>query len=225
MSFSAYLREKADPIFEAIIQHPFVRGIAKGELKRAQLIHYVKQDFEYLNVFMRIYGLAISRCTRREDMAMFNQQISFILNSEIHPHNNFCRVAGVTYEELQYERLAPTAHHYTRHMLQVAQTGTLAEILAVLLPCPWTYKEIGHRLKDEVKPTEEHPFYEWIKFYSREHDETVTDKFCRRLDQLAETASEEEKERMLEYFILSCQLEYAFWDMAYNLEEWPVALD
>jgi thiaminase (transcriptional activator TenA) len=30
---------------------------------------------------------------------------------------------------------------------------------------------------------------------------------------------------MRQHFLLSCQLEYMFWDMAYNLEEWPVKLE
>lgn len=155
-------------------------------------------------------------------MAMFNEQISFILNSEIHPHNNFCDVAGVQYEDLQYEPLAPTAHHYTRHMLDVAQRGSLGEILAVLLPCPWTYNEIGDYLKSEKQPSNSHPFYEWINFYSREGDLSVTEDFRARLDAYVKTASAHEKEQMKHHFIKSCQLEYSFWEMSYKQEKWPV---
>ena len=61
MSFSKQLRQEADSIFEAIFAHPFVRGIASGDLQAEQLIHYVKQDFEYLNSFMQMYGTAISK--------------------------------------------------------------------------------------------------------------------------------------------------------------------
>ncbi len=41
MSFSAELRKEANPIFNAIFEHPFVQGIANGELRNEQLIHYV----------------------------------------------------------------------------------------------------------------------------------------------------------------------------------------
>lgn len=221
MSFSQELRQEADHIFEAIFQHPFIRGIADGNLEKEQLIHYVKQDFEYLNVFMRIYGIAVSKSENREDIEMFGDQIQFILKSEIHPHHNFCENAGVTYKELQGYSLAPTAHHYTRHMLTAAHEGTLGEIIAALLPCPWTYLEIGRRLVKEVQPDESHPFYDWIMFYGNRAD-TATNHFCERLDLWAQTASEAEKARMKEHFLLSCQLEYSFWEMAYTREEWPV---
>ncbi|MGP7816934.1 thiaminase II [Niallia sp. 01092] len=225
MKFSQQLRKEADSIFHAIFEHPFVQGIAKGDLKAEQLIHYVKQDFEYLNSFIQIYGTAISKCDNREDMEMFNEQISFILKSEIHPHNNFCQVAGVSYEDLQGFPLSPSSHHYIRHMLTVAQHGSIADIIAVLLPCPWTYLEIGKKLLKEVNPEPSHPFYDWIHFYGgRDSMDTLTDKFCARLDELVEHASEEEKEKMKEYYLLSCQLEYKFWDMAYTLEDWPVKM-
>jgi thiaminase (transcriptional activator TenA) len=223
MTFSAELRKAADPIFQAIFEHPFVQGIANGDLKKEQLIHYVKQDFEYLNSFIRIYGIAISKCENREEMEMFNKQISFILNSEIHPHNNFCQAAGVKYEELQGFPLSPSAQHYIRHMLTVAYEGTLGEILAVLLPCPWTYWEIGRKLLLEVQPNPSHPFYEWICFYG-ERTDSITTKFCDRLDEWAKEANDKEKEKMKDHFLKSCQLEYMFWDMAYKLEEWPVKI-
>lgn len=221
MSFSQELRKEAEPIFQAIMEHPFVQGIAKGDLQKEQLIHYVKQDFEYLNAFMKVYGLAIAKCDTREDMAIFNEQISFVLHSEVHPHNNFCEVAGVSYEELQGYPLAPSAHHYIRHMLTVAYQGDLADILAVLLPCPWTYIEIGKKLIEEVQPERTHPFYDWIHFYG-DGPMTVTATLCERLDELALSLNEERKAKLKEYFLLSCQLEYKFWDMAFQVEKWPV---
>lgn len=168
--------------------------------------------------------MAISKSINREEMALFNEQIGFILHSEIHPHNNFCRVAGVAYEELQYEELAPTAHHFTRHLLDIVTKGTLGEILAALLPCPWTYNEIGDYLKQSIELTQDHPYFDWIDFYSTGEIDGLTTRLKRRLDDYALTASEAEKERMKEAFIKSCQLEYMFWEMAYTVEKWPVSV-
>ncbi len=225
LTFTEQLRQEADPIFEAIFTHPFVQGIANGDLDKESIIHYVKQDFEYLNAFARIYGIAISKCEDRNDMGMFAEQVSFVLHGEAHPHNNLCRVAEVRYEDVQGYPLAPNASHYIRHMLTVAHEGTLGEILAVLLPCPWTYLEIGRKLVDEVKPTPSHPFYEWITFYGEASMNDLTDRFRARLDRWAEAASESEKEKMKQHFLTSCQLEYMFWDMAYTKQAWPVALE
>lgn len=224
MTFTEELRTEATPIFDAIFNHPFVQGIGEGNLQAEQLIHYVKQDFEYLNTFIQIYGLAISRCDNREDMALFHNQIGFVLNAEVHPHNNFCKIAKVNYEDIQYEPLAPTALNYTRHMLDVANKGTLGEILAVLLPCPWTYYEIGHYLKETKNITKNHPFYDWINFYAMNEENSVTFKFRKRLDAYAEKTSDLERKKMKDAFLKSCQLELLFWEMAYTQETWPIAL-
>jgi thiaminase/transcriptional activator TenA len=221
MSFSQQLREEADHIFEACYNHPFIKGVAQGKLEKEQLVHYVKQDFEYLNAMIQTRAIGMAKCTAREDMEMFNTSIGFILNSEIHPHNNFCQAAGVRYEDLQGYPLAPTAQHYTSHMLNVAQQGTLADIIAVTLPCPWIYLYIGERIIQEYKPAENHPFYEWITFYGAQTEPRMN-VYLNKLDELASQSSEEEKQQMKKYFMLSCQLEYMFFDMAYKIEDWPV---
>lgn len=225
MNFCQEMRKQADPIFKALFQHPFVRGIAEGNLQKEQLIHYVKQDFEYLNTFMKMYGLAIAKCEQREDIAFFNEGINHILHSEVHPHNNLCRVAGVRYEDLQGFPSAPTASHYMNHMLSVGKSGTLGETLAVLAACPWTYWEIGDLLYKEVQPDENHPFYEWIYFYGNESMGERMQTWQYRLNQCALVASTQEQNKMMKHFLTSCQLEYMFFDMAYHLEQWPVSFN
>ncbi|MDL4841115.1 thiaminase II [Aquibacillus rhizosphaerae] len=224
MSFSTQLRKESDVIFQGIFKHPFVDGLGKGELPKEALIHYVKADFEYLNAFINIYGLAIAKSDTREDMQYFQEKIGFILNSEIHPHNNLCQVAGVNYNDLKGFPLPPTADHYVGHMKSTAQQGSMGELLAALLPCPWTYLDIGHYLKDSFNPGPEHPFYEWITFYAKQETASVTTELRDRLDRWAETVGEIEKEKAKQAFIKSCQLEYAFWEMAYTQEKWPFTM-
>ncbi|MCR6106095.1 thiaminase II [Salipaludibacillus agaradhaerens] len=221
MSFTTTLRKETNHLFDACYNHPFVQGIGKGELSKGQLIHYVKQDFEYLNAMIQTRAYTMAKCTDREKMALLNEGISFILADETHPHHNFCHVAGVDYETLQGETLAPNAHHYSRYMLQVAQSGTLGEALAVALPCPWIYLDIGERLMNDVKPDESHPFYPWISFYGNLEMPSIT-KTLRWLDELAEDAGEAECERMRQHFINGCKMEYMFFDMAYTEQAWPV---
>jgi len=220
-TFSAQLRKEADPILRQTYSHPFVQGIAKGDLRPEQLIHYVKQDYEYLNAMIRTRAIAITKCETREDMEMFHRGIAYALYDEGAAHENLCRVAGVTYAELQGSRPAPTAHLYMSHMIAAAAVGTVGDILAATLPCPWIYREIGRRLMQEVNPDRAHPFYDWITIYGRDGGNALDRSFT-RLDQLAEEASPGAVNRMRELFLTGCRMEYMFFDMAYKLEEWPV---
>ncbi|WP_077624100.1 thiaminase II [Sediminibacillus massiliensis] len=225
MTFTDDLRKRADNIYEGIFHHPFIKGIAEGNIPKEALIHYVKADYEYLSAFNRVYGIAISKCAEREDMSFFQEQIGFVLNSEIHPHENFCEVAGVDYDDLQGNPLPPTADHYVSHMMKTAMGGSIGELLAALLPCPWTYLEIGQYIMENHHPQASHPFHEWITFYAQGEIRGVTAEIRRKLDRWAETASSTDKEKAATAFIKSCQLEYKFWDMAYEEEEWPFAFE
>jgi thiaminase (transcriptional activator TenA) len=217
------LRRKADPIYEAIFDHPFVRGIAEGSLSGEQLAHYVRQDFQYLTVFCQVYGLAISKSVRREDIEFFNEQIRFVLDSENHPHQNFSAVSGYPMKELERGgELTPTARNYTRHMLYAAHSGTLGELLCALYPCPLTYWEIGQKLQEEVRPDDSHPFREWIEFYADPVVGDICREFASRIDRLAADAGAAERARMEDHYLTSCRMEYMFWSMAYDLEDWPV---
>lgn len=222
MSFTQELRQAADRVFEAILAHPFVQGIAKGELTSQQLIHYVGQDYQFLTAAVRIFGLALSKCPDREEMALFNDRIGFILNSESHPHHNFCRVAGVRYEELQNVPWAPTTSLYIGHLFTVAHQGSVGELIAAFLPCPWTYFEIGKVLMEQVKPEPDHPFYEWITFYGAAGRQERLPGYLQQLERWAQRADQAERERMRRHFLAGCQMEYLFWDMAYKLEGWPI---
>jgi len=217
-TFTARLHQENEGLFEDIYKHPFVAGIRKGELTRDQLIHYVRQDYLYLDAYIRLYGVAISKCATREEMAYFYKGISFILNDEVQPHHNFCRVAGVTLQQIQTDRLALTARHYINHMLSTAQSGTLADLYAAMLPCPWTYEYIAKRILQEEPPSDDHPFAEWIRFYGETPSPSYTDLLRAKLDEAAERLNEKERNRLSDAFHVSCRMELKFWDMAFNIE-------
>ncbi|WDL95826.1 thiaminase II [Alicyclobacillus sp. ALC3] len=227
VSFSGSLRRQADGIFESIYAHPFVQGIANGSLPSSALIHYVRQDTEYLSTYCKVCGMAIAKSLTHRQMLVFHKRIALVLGGEQIPHENFCRVAGVPYTDVIARRtdLAPTAHHYARHVLSVAQQGTLGEIVAVLLPCHWVYLDLAKRMLDKHKPTPDHPFYDWITFYSRTEMQHGLAELTEMLDELAESAGELDYYMMTSAFLDSFRLEYQFFDMAYRLERWtPIGI-
>lgn len=221
MRFSEEIRQQADKIFEGILRHPIVLGIAKGEVPNKVLIHYVKANAEFLRAYSQVCNHAISACDKQEDKDFFRSQVEAVLPNDNHPHQNLCRVIGVNYKKLQGSTMPPTAHHYIAHLTKTAQTGSYGEVISALLPCPWTYLEIGLRINGRLKPVPAHPFYDWINFYADLRMAETISKLRDLLDDWAETASDLEKQRAKDTFLYSCQLEYMFWEMSYSLEDWP----
>ena len=220
MKFSQLVREKADHIWEASFHHPFVKGIADGSLSLESFKYYVLQDAYYLSHFAKVQAYAGAKAFDLQTTARLAAHAQGTFEAELSLHENFSKRLGVTEAEKEAFQAAPTAHAYTSHMYRAVLTGGLGEVIAALLPCYWLYYEIGERLKDST-PAE--PIYqEWIAAYGGEWFKELVEEQINRLDELAEKATEEEKARMLEYFIISSQYEYSFWEMAYTLEKWPV---
>jgi thiaminase/transcriptional activator TenA len=106
-------------------------------------------------------------------------------------------------------------------MLYSAQNGTLAELVAALLPCMWSYWEIGKEL-NEIPGASEHELYgDWIKMYSSEEFGELATWCIRLMDKAVNGKSEEELLKLENIFLNTTRFEYMFWDAAYNKEMWP----
>ncbi|MFD2615978.1 thiaminase II [Terrilactibacillus laevilacticus] len=222
MTFSDQLKQKAAPILQEIYQHPFVKGIEDGTLPKEAIKFYVQQDFLYLNAFVKIYAQAITKSTTREDMDFFQEQIHFTLHSETIAHENLCQVANLSLDQLKGGTLAPTTFVYQQHMLEQGRDGTILDVLAGLIPCPWTYWEIGKHIMNRVSSLEGHPFKDWIEFYGKygSEDMTFAEELFRRLDEKAQGATKDELNHAENVFLKSCELEWRFWEMSFYQEDW-----
>ncbi|TVY08938.1 thiaminase II [Paenibacillus cremeus] len=219
MKFSAQLRQAADASWQASFEHPFVRGIGDGTLPLDCFRYYVLNDAYYLSQFARVQALGASKATDLFTVNRMAVHAQGTYGAELSLHAKFSKQLGVTEEEKAAFEPAPTSYAYTSHMLRAAH-GSLGDIVAAILPCYWLYYEIGERLQS-CTPAE--PIYqEWIAAYGGEWFRELVEEQIARLDELAEQASETDRERMKRHFIISSRYEYMFWDMAYRKEAWPV---
>lgn len=220
MKFSEELRQEADPIWQASFNHPFVQGIGDGTLPLDRFRYYVLQDSYYLTHFAKNQALAAAKA---EDLAVTNRlamHAQGTYEAEMSLHRTFRTLLGITDEDMKNFEPAPTAYAYTSHMYRAGQFGHLGDIIAAILPCYWLYYEIGEKLKHK-RPNE--PIYQtWIDTYGSEWFTELVHEQINRLDEIAATVTEAERERMKGHFLKSSQYEYMFWEMAYTLEKWPM---
>lgn len=220
MTFSRQLRQKADPVWQASFQHPFVTGIADGTLPLDCFRFYVMQDSYYLSHFAKVQALGAAKATDLFTSNRFAAHVQGTYGAEMSLHEKFFSLLGVTDEEKQAFQPAPTAYAYVTHLLSAAYTGHLGDIVAAILPCYWLYLEIGEKLRGST-PAE--PIYrEWIGAYGSEWFRELVQEQIDRLDHIASQASESDRVRMERHFLISSQYEYLFWEMAYTKETWPI---
>jgi len=218
--FHQHLREIARPVWEVIFAHPFVTELGTGMLARDRFLFFVQQDYLYLQDFARALCLAGAKTDSLDTLDMFVDHAATVVRVERNLHSNWSRKLGLTPQALAQTTRAPVTQAYTRHLLAVAQSGTLAETVAAVLPCYWIYWEVGKRLNTAL-PAD--PLYaEWIRAYSGEDFGMHVQQQLSLIDRLLADASVRERQRGEEHFVQSSRYEYLFWEQAYQREEWPV---
>ena len=84
--FSRELRERTDPLWQAIFEHPFVTGIGDGTLSQHRFEFYLKQDYVYLVDFSRVFALAAAKAWTLPDMGTFATLLNVTQNTEMEGH-------------------------------------------------------------------------------------------------------------------------------------------
>lgn len=218
--FRESLQAAAQSVWRAIFAHPFLKELSDGSLDRQRFLFFVRQDALYLQDFARALCLAGAKADSLDTLDMFADHAATVVRVERSLHTSWSAKLGLSPEELSQTVCAPVTQAYTRHLLTVAQGGTLAEAVAAVLPCYWIYWEVGNRLSTHL-PAE--PLYaEWIQAYSSEGFGAHVEQQLQLIDRLAIQVSPTEHKRLKEHFVQSSQYEYLFWEQAYRQEQWPV---
>jgi thiaminase (transcriptional activator TenA) len=150
-------------------------------------------------------------------MRRFSALAGSVLETEMDLHRQFAARWGITAEQLETELTAPATDAYTSFLLRTATLGDFSELVAALLPCMWSYADIGSRLAAGGLPDHE-GYAEWIAMYaSDEFSELAT--WCRELaDAAADGVVGPGRRRMHAAFRGSTEHEIAFWDSAWRAE-------
>lgn len=221
MKFSERLYEKLQPIWRQNHNHPFVQGMGDGTLEKEKFRFYMIQDYLYLIDYAKLFAIGAMKATDLQTMGKFAALLDSTLNEEMSLHREYAKKFEISEKELEKAQPSPTTLAYTHYMLHVGQSGTLAELVAALLPCMWSYWEIGKELSE--KPGANNEFYrEWIEIYSSEEFGELATWCINLFDSLTEDKSEVELEKLEEIFLNTTRFEYMFWDMAYSEAMWPI---
>jgi thiaminase (transcriptional activator TenA) len=220
-AFTARLRRKAAAIWEAQQQHPFVQGIGNGSLDLEKFKFWLRQDYVFLLEYARLLGLAAARSPDPDTMTGFAELLTETLKTEMSLHRAYAGEFGISREALERELPAPATRAYTDFLLRVAATGDFAELAAALLPCMWSFCEIGLRLAAQPPPADAR-YARWIAMYSSKEFVALA-QWCRDLlDRLAAGLPERELNKLEEAFLTSSRYEWLFWEMGWKMDRWPV---
>lgn len=220
MSFSEELIQENAALWEKILEHPFLKALGEGTLPPERFRFYLTQDYLFLVEYCRVLALAAAKSQDLETMGGFSKLLHATLNVEMSIHRSYAARFGLREEDFRSAELAPAAMAYTRHLLTVAYSGSIGGIAAALLPCQWSYWEIGTQLAK--RPAANHPLYgDWVRAYASQEFGDLARWIRDLVDRLSEGLPDRELNRLRTHFLTGCRYEYAFWTMADREESWP----
>ncbi|KAF9579526.1 hypothetical protein BGW38_004180, partial [Lunasporangiospora selenospora] len=205
--------------------HAFVQGIADGTLPQESFIHYLKQDYLFLQTYARAHGLGAFKARTMEESKAFADIVVHIAD-ESKLHVNFCAKWGVSLEDMLAapESMANVA--YTRYVLDIGKyhdstksmTGDLLDLGLAIAPCLIGYGDIGRRLYNDPNTVrgDANPYWDWIKNYHDSDYQSAVERGIANLERQCNTQqpSEHRLKQMEEIFRTATRLEISFWDMA-----------
>jgi thiaminase (transcriptional activator TenA) len=212
---SSRLRERGAASWAAAIAHPMVAEIGAGTLPHETFRFYFEQNLLYLGEYARAIAFAAAGTADRGALSVLARFLGQIVDVEIPANEAFLSRLGGSPGRLSgvfgSSSMLPTTYAYTRHLLDATSRGGLAVALAALLPCQWSYGEIGRHLARSL-PAD--PVYrDWVSLFAGDgYDELVVastellDGCCTPADQAATADA----------FDRSVGYEIAFWQMAYT---------
>ncbi|QCE32470.1 thiaminase II [Acetobacteraceae bacterium] len=215
--FSDEAWQKIAPIYEKIRQHPFNQELEKGTLDKKKFDFYASQDTQFVEDYTKALATLATKLDNPKSMDKILEFTRTALSEATF------EVKGDWLPQ-KTRNPAPATLLYTNFTLATAAYKSREELAAALLPCFWIYAHLGNEIAQKaILPN---PYEKWIHFYSNTNkerpltEENIANGLIDITDQLAEKATPETRQKMLDAFVLASRMELNFWDAAYKLENW-----
>lgn len=148
MTLSSILWQANQDLAQACLQHPFVQGIAQGDLPRQRFSYYVGQDAFFLRAFARAYSVAAAKCTDWETFQVFHRLTQGVLE-ELQLHDSYSEDWQVNLTAVE---AGVSTRRYTDFLLATAWQTDVATIAAAMSPCMRLYLFLGRELAKDGIP-------------------------------------------------------------------------
>ena len=207
--------EAARPVYEKILEHPFVRALADGTLSAERFRFYLRQDALYLDGYARRLAHIAARLGRKEHTEAFLRFAADGIAVERALHEQF--LGG---EHPAPDEISPACLLYTS-VLESQTTAPVEVEAAAVLPCFVVYQRVGEAIHAQQQGTE-NPYRQWIETYADPAFAASTAEATAICDALADAAGDATRRRMTDIFVRCTRMEWLFWESAWQLETWKI---
>ena len=145
----------------------FVQGLKNGNLPKGIFQEYIAQDYFFLEIFARAYGLAVSKSKDKYSIRTLSKLLLGV-SEELILHENYAKEWDI---DLSNNKIKNATKNYTDFLDEVSKKLSAVEIMFAMTPCMRLYSWIGRNLLNKGFSNR---YKDWIITYSDEGFENLS---------------------------------------------------
>ena len=177
-------------------------------------IYVMKHEITF-HIPFAVYGKAMYHSTVLKDIQLYYSVLRFVTDTESTVRLSYLKQFGMTDDDIEGIAPLPENQDYIDFILDIADAGSVNEMLMAVLPCMLSYSYIFRKIAAEPD-TEKSRYWDFIQDYADERyadDCTLWSAFA---DEKCASLTSDEQERLAGIFEKASLLELNFWNMAYR---------
>ncbi|MCC8929893.1 TenA family protein [Rhodococcus sp. BGS-1C] len=214
--------ESTQSLRAAIDRLEFLTMLGDGTLPLEVFRTYIEQDKLYLAGYAKALSILASRAPDAKTAAFWaTSAASAVEEASLHESllsgDALPAADGHSYH-------SPACLGYVSYLIAAAATEPYPVAAAAILPCFWVYADVAARLapaaEDVLRNDPEHPYARWVTTYDSDEFRTIVDGARILVDDAAASATEAQREAMVDAFSVATRYELMFWDSALHPTPW-----
>ncbi len=208
-----HLKSLARDDWQAATNHAFTNALVTGTLPHGKMLGYLRQDYLFIDGFMRLLASAIAQAPTLPDAIPAAQFLGLISGPE---NTYFLRsIAALGGKVDPPASPAAITADFQALMADAARSGKYEQMLAVLVVAEWIYLDWADPHEDKADTL---PFYfgEWITLHAGEGFRGVVGYLRDQLDKAWQTLDTPARTEVEKTFCRATRLERAFFDAAHQ---------
>ena len=223
MALVDQLKKDSGRLWADATNHRFISELGDGSLAEDKFRRYFIQDYVFVNQLAKVGGLAVAKAPDLESARPFGNFLSMLLGAEDSLFLGAFEVMKVPEREFRNAAPLPTTDAFSNYLVNLSSAGTYADICCAMYVVEGVYLDWANRLDNEnACPADSGSplgaiFQQWIDI----HTDASLGPFVRFLASRVNAESPSKAGGFQVVFNQVARYETAFWNMAYDGEEWP----
>ncbi len=212
--FHEELIERARPVWDAMLAHPFLSAVADGSIPDERFAAWLRQDYLFVQEAVPFLALLVAKAPLAHRSPLV--QATLALEAELALFERMAREHGVALTGVEP---APTCHAYIQFLHATGYGRPYPEAFTVLYAAERAYLDSWSHVKRlQREPSRWQAFINnWTSDTFRRYVEWIGSE----LDALAAAATPAGRDELAALFVTTARYELRFWDMASGGERWP----